>query len=411
MRPYIVHFMLLGLFFSCQIPSSDEPIVREEAIQLDEQFGQFISQFPSIEFPLEIKNDIAKDNDAIPYEQSMEYLGVRWIDEESGIPNYETRPVGYHQVNDSTYAIVFRALELPIGSGDNIHYQMQLFNHKGVRLNEVEIARFSGWDEGYQELIGALGEDMSYKGRYQSEDSAGEFKESYQLDINLDNGKFISNKGEVKSQGKESMITEKPGNHKIDDSGGFIVRQMKNADVSDVIRKDLSGLFETGYQWKDELGENIFIVTIKEMDSKDLEDGSDRFINVYHYVDEGKKFPRRIWKTMDFVKDCQFDNMLGLIDGALSITDLDEDGIAETTYMYALGCRSDVSPYPIKLIMHEGEQKMAIRGYTKLPKEMMDIPELSSLKDEIDEDSFIGQPSAFKEFATAHFKKYSSDLY
>ena len=50
-----------------------------------------------------------------------------------------------------------------------------------------------------------------------------------------------------------------------------------------------------------------------------------------------------------------------------SITDLDSDGIAESTFLYKLSCRSDISPARLKLIMHKGAAKYAMRGTTKLP--------------------------------------------
>jgi hypothetical protein len=52
---------------------------------------------------------------------------------------------------------------------------------------------------------------------------------------------------------------------------------------------------------------------------------------------------------------------------SLTITDLDGNGIAESTFLYKLGCRSDVSPDRLKLIMHEGKAKYALRGETLIP--------------------------------------------
>jgi len=46
---------------------------------------------------------------------------------------------------------------------------------------------------------------------------------------------------------------------------------------------------------------------------------------------------------------------------------LDGNGIAESTFLYKLGCRSDVSPNRLKLIMHEGKAKYALRGETMVP--------------------------------------------
>lgn len=82
------------------------------------------------------------------------------------------------------------------------------------------------------------------------------------------------------------------------------------------------------------------------------------------------------WKIRDYVKDCDFDTRFRFIDNALSITDLNNNGVKEIWIMYSLGCRSDVSPDELKLIMYEGDTKYAIRGYTldyeQKPKQIMD---------------------------------------
>jgi len=79
----------------------------------------------------------------------------------------------------------------------------------------------------------------------------------------------------------------------------------------------------------------------------------------YYYGDE------LVWKINDFVKNCEFDISTHFIDPALSVTDLNDNGSIEIWVMYRLGCKSDVSPWPLKLIMYEGKEKLAIRGETR----------------------------------------------
>ncbi|MBM3415723.1 MAG: hypothetical protein FJY20_04580 [Bacteroidetes bacterium] len=66
----------------------------------------------------------------------------------------------------------------------------------------------------------------------------------------------------------------------------------------------------------------------------------------------------------DKEKTCPFDITCEFIKDAVSITDLDANRLAETTILYRLACRSDVSPSAMKLIMHEGEKKYVLRGLT-----------------------------------------------
>jgi len=70
--------------------------------------------------------------------------------------------------------------------------------------------------------------------------------------------------------------------------------------------------------------------------------------------------------VQDHVLDCQFDLTLEVKPASLSITDLDKDGTAETAFAYELSCGSDVSPNDLKVILHEGAQKYALRGRTKV---------------------------------------------
>lgn len=65
------------------------------------------------------------------------------------------------------------------------------------------------------------------------------------------------------------------------------------------------------------------------------------------------------------MKNCEFDISTYFIDPALSVTDLNGNGTNEIWIMYRLGCKSDVSPWPLKLILYEGKEKSAIRGETR----------------------------------------------
>ena len=72
-----------------------------------------------------------------------------------------------------------------------------------------------------------------------------------------------------------------------------------------------------------------------------------------------------VWDAKDFVNDCAFDVMLALNEKSISVTDLDGNGKAEISFAYQLGCRSDVSPLTLKLLMYEGKAKYALRGQTR----------------------------------------------
>ena len=75
---------------------------------------------------------------------------------------------------------------------------------------------------------------------------------------------------------------------------------------------------------------------------------------------------RLLREITDFVKDCEFDLILGHELDAISLTDIDNDEIGEITFIYRMACTSDVSPSTQKLIMLEDGNKYALRGTTKV---------------------------------------------
>ncbi|MEI6090225.1 MAG: hypothetical protein WCR42_07225 [bacterium] len=68
-----------------------------------------------------------------------------------------------------------------------------------------------------------------------------------------------------------------------------------------------------------------------------------------------------VWQLEDEVHQCPADMTLKFL-GKPQITDLNGDNTAEVWFLYTLGCRSDVSPVDMKLIMYDGKNKYAIRG-------------------------------------------------
>jgi len=127
-----------------------------------------------------------------------------------------------------------------------------------------------------------------------------------------------------------------------------------------------------GARWIDSNGENFLLLTqtgkipSKEKSAAQEGDSFDAEIYAYNFVKKDNKVSL-LWKITDFERSCSFDLYAGFLKEALFITDLDSNGVAESLFLYKLSCRSDVSPATLKLIMHEGTTKYAIRGTTKLP--------------------------------------------
>ncbi|GAB3637375.1 hypothetical protein GCM10027422_29650 [Hymenobacter arcticus] len=72
------------------------------------------------------------------------------------------------------------------------------------------------------------------------------------------------------------------------------------------------------------------------------------------------------WQVHDFEDDCPLDIEAQFRPKGLTVTDLDHDGTAEVWLVYRTTCRGDVSPSTQKIIMHEGPQKYAVRGTSRI---------------------------------------------
>jgi hypothetical protein len=136
------------------------------------------------------------------------------------------------------------------------------------------------------------------------------------------------------------------------------------ADIPAAIK--LKGKVKEVWKWTDRTGENILITTVvapyndpDNLKSDELPSTSELYAFQYVKKDSGYQ---QVWMLADAEKKCEYDISCEFLKDAVSITDLDEDGIAETTVQYKLACRSDVSPALMKLVMHEGQTKYALRG-------------------------------------------------
>ncbi len=142
-----------------------------------------------------------------------------------------------------------------------------------------------------------------------------------------------------------------------------------NLDITKLPKEiKFTGKIKTAVSWKDKLGNNIVITTktgtttSKNAKSEDYKSAA---LYTYHYI-TNKDSTYLTWKIYDFIKECPFDIEVSFIKNTFQITDLNHDGIAEIWLMYKTGCRSDVSPYDMKIIMYEGQQKYCLRGQNKV---------------------------------------------
>lgn len=138
---------------------------------------------------------------------------------------------------------------------------------------------------------------------------------------------------------------------------------------------DFRGTVVEALKWEDALGENILIQTVTgHFKWKDYVEGTDEFM----YQDKAELFAylfiksksdseyKLSWRIYDYTECFGVDWYNGFVPKATTITDLDNNGIAEISIPYVLICRGGMDPGTMKIIMYEGDEKYALRGRTRL---------------------------------------------
>jgi len=154
----------------------------------------------------------------------------------------------------------------------------------------------------------------------------------------------------------------------------------------------------------DKEGEHMVITTeTGETPSKGSENGDDRdaALYAYHYNISNNTEPKLSWQTYDFIKECPVDIKANYVPNTFAITDLDNNGKAEVWLMYKTVCHGDVSQSYMKIIMHEGNKKYAIRGENKV---RLSEKEYVGGEYTFDE-AFKKGPELFRQYAIGLWKK------
>lgn len=172
-----------------------------------------------------------------------------------------------------------------------------------------------------------------------------------------------------------------------------------------------------GARWLDKGGENLLLlcetgsfkrrVPPKSRKNPYGEWGMAAEVHGYHYVKVKGQY-RLLWRLYDLVDICPYDLNAKFLPNSLTITDLDNNGIAESTFLYKLGCRSDVSPVQLKLIIHEGKAKYALRGETMVPTM---YPEKKLGGQKTIDPAFHRAPKAFLDHALQQWKALAEEQF
>lgn len=178
------------------------------------------------------------------------------------------------------------------------------------------------------------------------------------------------------------------------------VTELKEKDVPKTIK--YQGDINDAAKFTDKNGDHLVItandVGIKKVDGED--DYRTASLSAYCYIiTDGQYKPE--WHLYDFAEDCQEDIEAVYKPNSFAITDLDHNGIAEVWLMYITACKGDVSPSDMKIIMHEGNKKYAVRGATRVRVNATDYVGGEYAFDA----AFKAAPQAFRDYAIQLWKK------
>jgi len=169
---------------------------------------------------------------------------------------------------------------------------------------------------------------------------------------------------------------------------------------------DFEGNLVSAQRWEDGQGANYLLLTrtpdIREPGLTEWgEEMHSARLYGYHYRQRNGGF-ELLRRITDFVMECEWDMTVAHIPGSIAVTDLDDDGLSEVTFLYELACRSDVSPLTLKLMMLEDGEKYPIRGTT-----VVDVGGGQRYGGEKRfGEEFASVPAAFRDFASRHWGRF-----
>jgi hypothetical protein len=163
----------------------------------------------------------------------------------------------------------------------------------------------------------------------------------------------------------EAVTEEKQSDEPAQGTKEFYVYE--EADIDQTKLPELAGDIFLEKMWNDENGLNYLLFTKKVTRNEREHEPSDvsKELHAYHFKKSGTAMVL-MREIKDFVLNCMHDNTLELIENSVNITDVDNDNYGEVTFMYKLGCRSDITPLDMKLMHLENGDKYAIRGNEKV---------------------------------------------
>lgn len=123
-----------------------------------------------------------------------------------------------------------------------------------------------------------------------------------------------------------------------------------------------AGKIDKVVAWSDKNGENFAVFSRTDRAKKSATGERSGSLEAIHVVAGSP--PKVLRQVRDRIDQCEDELVVEWRDAALAVTDLDNDGVGELTFAYALNCASDFTPATLKLLTVEDGQKYILRGST-----------------------------------------------
>lgn len=146
------------------------------------------------------------------------------------------------------------------------------------------------------------------------------------------------------------------GGSQINEQPGFYVMPFRGKPEETI---KYEGEFKKGLRWMDQLGENTVFISTKET-KESVE------FWVEHFLKNKKGKWERHYQFTEKMTNCDDVWTLEPIEEALTVSDLNKDGIGEFTFLYKKECAKEAAPIPTFLYLVENKTEYLMSGSTQL---------------------------------------------
>ncbi|MCH2234273.1 MAG: hypothetical protein MK078_08470 [Crocinitomicaceae bacterium] len=184
---------------------------------------------------------------------------------------------------------------------------------------------------------------------------------------------IIACSGSESNENDESKSAETTTEEKNEIVMDLTLTKVEQADLPG--KCEYKGNLVDAHSWSDKNGKNYFIRTITEIEYGEESGATDeeswssygsQNLYAYHYATNSEGELEEMRMVQDYVDMCEFDIMMSHEINSLRLTDINQDSLAEVSFIYRLACTSDVSPSTQKLLLLENGIKYILRGNTQV---------------------------------------------